>query len=140
MRFVDTNIFLRFLINDDPRQADACEALFRRVIEGRERLYTTDMVIAEIVWVLESYYALVKSDVRCKVEKILNTRNLECENKDVIIEALIIYEEKNVDYVDAFNACLLKRKNIREAYSYDRHFDRIEWVDRLEPIQPPDPG
>ena len=72
MRFVDTNVFLRFLVNDDPAKADACEALFRNAIAGDETLCTSDMVIAEIIWVLESYYELNKSDIRESVEKILN--------------------------------------------------------------------
>lgn len=133
MRFVDTNIFLRFLINDVPHQADACEALFRRAIAGEEALYTTDMVIAEIVWVLESYYELARKDVREMVEKILNTRNLACENKEIILHALALYDEKNIDYIDACNACSLKTKGIHEVYSYDRHYDRLNWLKRIEP-------
>ena len=50
MRFVDTNIFLRFLVNDEPDQADACEALFRKAIEGEESLFTSEMVIAYGFW------------------------------------------------------------------------------------------
>ena len=78
MRFVDTNIFIRFLKEDIPDKADACEKLFKRAISGKAQLFTTDLVIAEIVWVLESYYELAKNDVREKVEKILNTPNLFC--------------------------------------------------------------
>ncbi len=90
MRFVDTNVFLRFMVNDDPVKADACEALFQRAIAGDESLFTSDMVIAEIIWVLESYYALKKSDIRESVEKILNTRNLHCPNREIIISVLSI--------------------------------------------------
>jgi len=133
MRFVDTNVFLRFLVNDDPAKADACEALFRRAIDGDETLSTSDMVIAEIIWVLESYYELKKSDIRERVEKILNTRNLSCPNREIIISALSIYDEKNMDFIDAYNAFLLKRDEIDEIYSYDKHFDRIDWIKRIEP-------
>jgi predicted nucleic-acid-binding protein len=133
MRFVDTNIFLRFLINDVPHQADACEALFRRAVAGEESLITSDMVIAEIVWVLESYYGLSRTDIRQKVEKILNTRNLDCAGREIIIHALAFYDENNVDYLDAYNACQLKTTAISEVYSYDRHFDRLNWIERLEP-------
>ena len=133
MRFVDTNVFLRFLVNDDPEKADACEMLFRRAITGEESLFTTDMVMAEIVWVLESYYELSKSDVREKIEKILNTKNLECPNREIIITALSAYEEKNIDYIDAYNASILKMKGIDEVYSYDRHYERIKWLKRIEP-------
>ena len=135
MRFVDTNIFLRFLVNDIPQQADACEAIFRRAVAGEEALYTTDMVIAEIVWVLESYYDLSRSEVRTKVEKILNTQNLTCDSKETIICALVLYDEKRIDYIDAYNACIIAVKGIDEIYSYDRHYDRLSWLKRIEPEQ-----
>ena len=133
MRFVDTNVFLRFLVNDDPAKADACEALFRNAIAGDEALCTSDMVIAEIIWVLELYYELKKADIRESVEKILNTRNIDCPNRKIIISALSIYVEKNIDFIDAFNAFKLKRDEINEIYSYDKHFDRVDWIKRIEP-------
>jgi len=133
MKFVDTNVFLRFMLNDDPEKADACEMLFRRAVNGEESLFTTEMVVAEIVWVLESYYELTKNDVREKLEKILNTQNLDCPNKEIIINSLAAYEEKNIDYIDAYNASILKMKGINEVYSYDRHYDRFKWIRRTEP-------
>jgi predicted nucleic-acid-binding protein len=133
MRFVDTNVFLRFLVNDLPEQADHCEAIFRKAVTGEEALYTTDMVVAEIIWVLESYYDLPRIEVRSKVEKILNTQNLTCDNKETIIHALNLYDEKNIDYIDAYNACILKLKGIGEVYSYDKHYDRMSWLKRIEP-------
>lgn len=133
MRFVDTNVFLRFLLNDDPEKADACEMLFRKAVNGEESLFTTEMVMAEIVWVLESYYELGKNDVREKLEKILNTPNLDCPNREIIINALAVYEDKNIDYIDAYNASILKTKEIAEIYSYDKHYDRMKWIKRIEP-------
>jgi len=133
MRFVDTNIFLRFLTNDDPVRADACEELFTRAVTGKEKLFTSELVIAEIVWVLESYYELDKNEIRVKIEKILNTKNLYCPNKEVILHALAAYDEKNIDYIDAYNAFLIKLAGITELYSYDKHYDRLPWLKRLEP-------
>ena len=133
MRFVDTNVFLRFLVNDDQAKADACETLFRNAIVGDESLCTSDMVIAEIIWVLESYYELKKADVRDCVEKILNTRNMHCPNRELIISALSIYVEKNIDFIDAYNTFILRRDGINEIYSYDKHFDRLNWIKRIEP-------
>jgi uncharacterized protein len=133
MRFVDTNIFLRYLINDDPEKADACETLFKKAVAGEEALFTTDLVVAEIVWVLESYYELAKHDVQKMVEQILNTKNLNCINKDLILNALSVYAEKNIDYIDAYNGIILKTKGIKELYSYDKHFNRLSWLKRIEP-------
>jgi uncharacterized protein len=133
MRFLDTNIFIRFLTDDVPEKADACEEIFKKAVEKQETLFTTDLVIAEIVWVLESFYELPKDEIQDKVEKILNTPNLICPYKDLILGALILYSEKNIDYIDAYNALILKEHGIEELYSYDKHYDRIEWLTRLEP-------
>ena len=133
MRFVDTNIFIRYLTEDIPAKADACDKLFKSAISGKIKLFATDLVIAEIIWVLESYYELSKNDIREKVEKILNTPNLFCSQKDIILSALNVYTEKNIDYIDAFNALKIKDKGIEELYSYDAHYDRIEGLTRLEP-------
>ena len=133
MKFIDTNIFIRFLTNDIPEKAEACDHLFRDSAEKNERLFTTEMVIAEIIWVLESYYELPKKEVQEMVEKILITPYLFCPQKDIILNALTLYSDKNIDYIDAYNASILREQGIKEVYSYDRHFDKIDWVSRLEP-------
>ena len=133
MRFLDTNIFIRFLTNDIPQKAEACEKIFKKAVEKKETLFTTDLVIAEIIWVLESIYELQKEEVQDKVEKILNTPNLICPHKDLILSALAIYSEKRIDYIDAYNALILREKGIEELYSYDKDYDRIDWLTRLEP-------
>ena len=53
--FADTNLFLRYLTDDVPEQADAVERLFRRAAAGEMALVTNGLVIAEIVWTLESF-------------------------------------------------------------------------------------
>jgi len=133
MKFVDTNIFIRYLTDDIPEQADACDKIFRNAIENKDPLFTTELVITEIIWVLESYYALTKEEVQDKVEKILNTPNLICPNKDLILSALSLYSEKNIDYIDAYNALIVRAQGIDEVYSYDKHYDRIDWITRIEP-------
>ena len=133
MRVLDTNIFIRFLTDDVPKKVDACEEIFKKAVEKQETLFTTDLVIAEIVWVLESFYELPKNEIQDKVEKILNTPNLICPHKDLILSALILYSEKNIDYIDAYNALILKENGIEELYSYDKQYDRIDWLTRLEP-------
>jgi len=94
MRFVDTNVFIRFLTNDVPQKADACEKIFKRAIEKKESLFTTELLIAEIIWVLESFYKLKKEEIRNKLEKILNTPNLMYPNKNLILIALTLYTKK----------------------------------------------
>jgi predicted nucleic-acid-binding protein len=80
--FIDTNIFLRFLTNDIPEQAQAVEEVLKRANKGEIDLYTSVLTLAEIVWTLESYYELPREDIRDKVIAILNTPGLHVEEAD----------------------------------------------------------
>ena len=81
--FLDTNIFLRYLTNDDPEKADRVEQLLRKAASGKIVLVTTELVIAEIVWVLESYYEVDKVLIAEQVRAILATEGLEIVNGDL---------------------------------------------------------
>lgn len=132
--FVDTNVFLRFLTNDDPPKASRAEAFFKKAVAGKVKLVTNLMVIAEIIWTLESYYGLEKDDIESKVSKILNTPNLEVEGVGSLMKALYLYISKNMDFIDAYNACYMKENNLNQILTFDKkHFSRVEWLERIEP-------
>ncbi len=131
--FVDTNVFLRYLTNDDPGKAARAGKLFRDTVSGRLSLRTSALVIAEIVWTLESYYGLGKPQIASHVEKILNTPNLECDESERILQALDLYVHKNVDYIDAYHAYTMKDLALARIATYDRrHFSRIPWVEVVD--------
>ena len=132
-RFVDTNVFLRFLTKDDPATFERCRDLFRKGIEGEVILVTSGMVIAELIWTLLSYYKVPKAEVVEKMAVIIGTKGIDIPDRDIIAESLILFGRKNVDYIDAYNAMLMKRHRLEEIYSYDRDFEEIESVKRLEP-------
>jgi predicted nucleic-acid-binding protein len=132
--FADTNLFLRFLTNDIPAQANKVEALLRRAGKGETRLITTSMVIAEIVWTLESYYQVPKSEIQDKVLAILNTPGLEVDGADLLLQAAVWYAEKNTDFIDAFNAAWMLKHGVENALTFDqKHFNRFEGITALQP-------
>jgi len=132
-RFVDTNVFLRFLTKDDPATFERCRDLFRKGIEGEVILVTSGMVIAELIWTLLSYYKVPKAEVVEKMAVIIGTKSIDIPDRDIIVESLILFGRKNVDYIDAYNTMFMKRHRLEEIYSYDRDFEEIESVKRLEP-------
>lgn len=132
--FVDTNVFLRFLTRDDPRKAEQARKLFQDAVDGRVTLVISLMVVAEIVWTLESFYKLSKQDVAAKVETILNTPNLECPEGELALYALDLYTTKNVDFIDAYHVFLLKSQGLSRIVTYDRkHFKRMPDLEIVEP-------
>ncbi|ACX52187.1 PilT protein domain protein [Ammonifex degensii KC4] len=132
-RVLDANIILRFLTSDAPEQADRCAKLLKRVEAGTEEVWLPELVLADIVWTLEKFYRQPKERIRELLTLILNLRGLRHANKKVAKEALRLYVEKNVDWTDAFVAAQMFSHKQCEIYSYDRDFDRIEGIIRLEP-------
>lgn len=133
IRFVDTNVFLRFLTRDDPTKFERCRRLFEQAVAGSLSLRTSELVIAEIVWTLLSYYELPKPLVVEKVGQILNTPNLAVTNQEVLIEALVLWGRHNCDFIDAYNAALMHRDGLTKLVSYDADFDLFPFTSRQEP-------
>lgn len=132
--FADTNLFLRYLTNDVPSQADAVEHLLQRAAAGDIVLVINSLVIAEIIWTLESYYGLGRDDIKDKILAIFNTPGLEVAEGELLLQAMLWYADKNIDFVDAFNAAWLLSRGLRTTYTFDRkHFSRIEGIKALPP-------
>lgn len=132
--FVDSNVFLRYLTNDIPERASAAEELFRRAAAGEVLLVTSSMVVAELVWVMESYYGLSRDEVQLRALSVLRMEGLESPEAEILTEALFAYVEKNVDFVDAYNACWMRERGLTRVATYDRrHLARFAGLS-IEPL------
>jgi len=133
MRFVDTNILLRFLTNDDAVKAKRVLLLLKRVEEGKEKIITSPLVIFELIFTLDKFYKVSRDDIAETVSAIIGLEGFAVEFKTVFISALKLFADKNISFADAFNASAMKSKNIAEIYSYDTDFDKIDKIKRIEP-------
>ncbi|WP_435548308.1 PIN domain-containing protein [Desulfobacterium sp. N47] len=132
--FVDTNLFIRYLTNDDPEKADRVEKLLNEAAAGKIKLVSAEMVMAEVVWVLESYYGLKNLEIGKMIKAILATPGLEVINGPLVERALEYYLSYDIDFIDGYIAAVMSRKNIKEIFSYDKkHLSRIESIQRKEP-------
>jgi len=132
-KFIDTNIFLRYLTKDDPAKFERCRGLFKKAVEGKTTLATSGIVIAELVWTLLSYYKVPKAEVIETISIIVATEGLYIPDKDIITDALVLYGRQNIDYIDAYNAVFMRYHKMSGVYSYDEDFDKVEGVRREEP-------
>lgn len=131
--FVDTNVFLRFLTQDDLEKAEKARRLFASAVAGETVVETSLLVIAEIVWTLESFYGLTHEEIAELVTTILSTPNLECPGKELLLDALLAYTERNVDFIDAYHAVFLGRREGVSLATFDRkHFRRFPDLDLLD--------
>lgn len=130
--FIDTNVFLRFLTQDDPEKAQRCRALFERAGRGQLDLHISNLVLAELAWTLRSYYGESREDITATLAHILDMRSVRIPQKAAVREAVELYARHNVDFIDAFHAADMRWRQVRRIYSYDEDFDRLD-VRREEP-------
>lgn len=135
MYFVDTNVFLRYLTRDNEEKAARCRALLLAADNGDVKLFTSDLVFAELVWVLQSpaTYNLKPCEIRDILMPLLCIKGLKVPSKNIIVDALEIFNTKSIDYIDAYHAAMLKDNCITAIYSYDQHFDLLPDLTRHEP-------
>ena len=133
MRFIDTNLFLRYFTRDDEKKADDVLKLLKRVARNEEKVTTSPLVIFELVFTLESYYKVPRKEIKKLLQPLLNLRGLRLDFRDVFESALELYSQEKLSFADAFNACFMQKREIKEIYSFDEDFDQVEGIDRVVP-------
>ena len=126
-KLVDTNLIVRFLVNDNPTQALAAEKVFKE-----NDLVLTDMVLAEVVWTLQSFYKFSRQDIVGKLYDFLQAKNL-IFNHELILNSLFIYLNHNVSFVDAYLVAYSEQEELEGIYSFDKGLDKIKKVKRFKP-------
>ncbi len=127
--FVDTNVFLRFFVRDIEIHYQKAKELFDKAEKGGVKLETSDMVIAEIVWVLESYYDFSQAEIKEIIDTMLETKNLRVSNHARIREAIDLYASAKIDFIDACNIAFIKAKDYKKVATFDmKHFKNIEGI------------
>lgn len=131
---VDTNVFLRALVREDERSHRACVTFLELVRFGTVSAYTSPLVLAEITWTLKSYYSLSKPEVLVAQKSILALKHLRIEAHECVDSAVVLFATHNVKFVDALLASSPAiQSGVYAIVSYDREFDRLEGVVRVEP-------
>jgi predicted nucleic-acid-binding protein len=133
MLFLDTNIFIRYLIKDDPKKAQQAYKLLKQVEQNQVVATTSGGVVIEVVYVLLKVYETPKQDIAMYLKDILNLRGLKLEYKRTYLHALTLFTQYNMDFVDLLCYVETKRRKIATIVSYDRDFDKLPDITRIEP-------
>lgn len=124
---IDTNLLIRYLVNDDPRKAQFVDALLKKAAAGEVNILIPSIVIAELVWVLESFYEMQAADISEYVDSILNTPGIFVSDEQVVRSAIRRYSAGRVDFIDAWIAHYAIIKRADEIITFDRkHFKDID--------------
>ncbi len=121
MTFVDTNYFLRFLINSNNRQHIITKELFLKAAQGKENLITSTIVYFEIYWVLSSFYGKQKKELVKILKNILKMDFIIFKEKDILQEAISIFADSNLDLEDSYNLSYINKYQIENLNTFDEN-------------------
>jgi predicted nucleic acid-binding protein len=131
--YIDANVIVRLITSDPPEMAEQAARLFVRVDAAELELAVDAVVMAETVWTLSSFYGFSTAQIAPILRTFLVSEGIVSEDKLELLQALTLYEDKNIDFVDALVAAKMIRDGIPEVYSFDSHFDRMESIRRIDP-------
>lgn len=127
--FVDTSILVRHLTGDPPAQASRAT----RYLEQAEDLLLADLILAEVTYVLESFYEVARSQVAATLRAILAFPAIRVLDADLLQRAIEVYEVNRLDFADAYLVASAERTGVGVVASFDRSIDRVGTVRREEP-------
>ena len=130
---IDANVILRFLLDDPPDQAERCQALLARLQAGEEEVYLPEVVLSDVIWTLSSYYHWPRERITRFAHDILSLKGTNMARPALVRLALQVFVEQRIDYSDALVVAEMIHGGYAEVYSFDRDFDQIEQVHRVEP-------
>lgn len=127
--FVDTNILIRHLTGDPPDLAERAT----RFLRSEPDLLLTDLVAAETVYVLESFYKSPRGSVAGALRSLVAFDSIICVDPALLLRAIEVYETERIDFAEAYLVACAESTQITRIASFDRSIDRIDTVERVEP-------
>ncbi len=131
--FLDTNIVLRHLLGDHPDHSPRATAFLQRIEEGEIQVRIADTIVFEVVFTLERRYRLPKASIRDAIVPLIDLQGVVLPGKRRLHKAFDIYVDLNIPFADACHAVLMQQFDIGQIVSFDKEFDRVAGVQRVEP-------
>jgi predicted nucleic acid-binding protein len=128
--FIDTNILVRHLTGDPPDMA----ARASRVLAEERDLLLADLVVAETIYVLESFYEAPRPVIAESIRALIAFESVICVESSLLLRAVEIYEVDRLDFAEAYLVACAESTGVGRVASFDRSISRVTTVERVEPM------
>jgi predicted nucleic-acid-binding protein len=117
---LDTNVVVRYLTQDDPKQSPIATRLMEKTLSSDEPGFISLVVLAEVVWVLVSLYSVDRLGVAEVVSGFLTTEQLRVESAELVWRAKRRYEQSKADFRDALIVECALAAGCKRSVTFDR--------------------
>ena len=133
MKAIDTNVLVRFLVNDDRTQAEHVRQLFAAAEQQREAFYVPLLVLLETIWVLESAYQIPRADLIETLGELLLMPVLQFEQREAVQAMLATATNTNLDLPDALIAQSALHMGCDSVLTFDQKAARGPGFELMQP-------
>ena len=120
MKAIDTNVLVRFLVNDDPAQADVVRKRFQQAEQQREAFFIPLLVVLETIWVLDSAYGISRQEAIEVLSELLMLPILEFENRTALQGVLSCAPNNPFDLADLLIAEVARLADCQSVLTFDK--------------------
>jgi len=128
---LDTNVLIRFLVRDNPEQADAARALLEGLTTDNPGFICREVMI-EVFWVLERSYRFSREQIASIVIELMDTETLVIEDDNDVAQATIAYRQGGTDFSDLMILAAANRVGAQPLYTFDRRLSHLQGTALLE--------
>jgi len=125
MKAIDTNVLIRYLVQDDPAQGRKAGAYIEGAAEAGEQILISNIVLCETVWVLDSAYGYDKTEIGGAIQKLLQSATFQFEEKDTVSSAFEDYGSAKVDFADCLIGRLHKSRGSDPTATFDHSLRKL---------------
>lgn len=126
MAALDTNVLVRFLVEDDPAQLAAAKKLIAKCVRSGEALYVPVTVAIELEWVLRASFGFDKMSVVHTLSQLLSSAELSFGSEDALEVALAIYVQGAADFSDCLHLALANDAGELPLWTFDRAASKLD--------------
>jgi predicted nucleic acid-binding protein len=116
--FVDTNIIIRHLTGDPPDMAGRATRFLAAA--GPHELSLADLVLAEVVYVLESFYKVPRNQIAEYARAIVVFPAIRVDDPAMLLRTIEVYQNDRLDFADAYLVAAAERSGVGVVASFDK--------------------
>jgi predicted nucleic acid-binding protein len=130
--FLDTNILVNHLLQEQAEHGARATAILERIEAGELSVRTSDLVVFETVFTLQRAYRIPRERIAAGILSILQMKGVLLPSKSNYRRVFNLYVSTNIGFADCYHAMLMERLGINEVFSFDRDFDKLPGLSRRE--------
>ncbi len=125
MRYIDTNIFLRFLTEEKENLSQDLLEFFQNLQDGSTKASCLDIVFFQVIFVLKSFYKVNKDEIIKIMKNMLSLDGLYIKNRRILEKTLELWEKHSDDIIDCYIVANMEQDGENELYTFDKKIKNL---------------